>query len=479
MFACGMVPGANTRLPDFTENVEREIREQARRLRRHPSLALWCGNNEIAEGWARWGWQNGRSKKELRKMEADYRALFEEAMPTWLSEEDPYTAYWPSSPSYGRADPRAYTMGDAHDWWVWHDGRPFKSLEYRQPRFMSEFGFQAYPDLRTIAAWRGGLPELMDTADAFLKAHQKHPRGAEQIHRFLLEELGDALPDSFAHYVYLSQWLQGEGMARAVAAQRRNRPWTMGSLYWQFNDVWPAVSWSGIDVDGRWKAMQYRLQRAYAPIAPSLWVDSVEQDGRMEERWGMTLVNDTRKAEQVVWSVQIFSAAGEMHYDAAGYTQVKPGRVDTVWKAEKQNMAALQREDAVLYTEIRRMGEILGHDARLICSPCSWPLDESGLTYRIEWGSDGWPELLLRVEHPAIGIWLHSPYEGRFSENGFDLMPGREVRVSFDPPFGRKPDWNVEIPDPVRFAESLRVFSLGDVLEGPRKRAALEMPLDE
>lgn len=474
MFACGMVPGENTRYPQFTQNVEREIREQARRLRRHPSLALWCGNNEIAEGWERWGWQNGRSKRERERLEADYVFLFEQGIPEWIAEEDPYTPYWPSSPEYGRADPRAYTTGDAHDWWVWHDGRPLKSLEYRLPRFMSEFGFQAYPDLRTIAAWRGGYPALFDSTDAFLKAHQKHPRGVTQIHRFLQRELGEALPDSFAQYVYLSQWLQGEGMARAVAAQRRNRPWTMGSLYWQFNDVWPAVSWSGIDVDGRWKAMQYRLQRAYAAIAPSLWVDSVVVDGQAQERWGLALVNDTRLPENVVWTVKALTASGENLYEAAGYSPLEPGRVDTVWKAETQKLEVLQRDDVLLHTEVRRMGEALGQDTRMLCSPCNWPLAESGLTYRIEHEAGGWPVVLVRVEHPAIGVWLHSPYEGRFSENGFDLMPGREMRVEFKAPFGRKPGWNVEVPDPKRFAESLRIFTLGDVLEGPRSRAVLD-----
>ena len=48
-----MVPGDAT----FTENVKTEIRDNVRRLKHHPSLALWCGNNESEEGWGNWGWQ--------------------------------------------------------------------------------------------------------------------------------------------------------------------------------------------------------------------------------------------------------------------------------------------------------------------------------------------------------------------------------------------------------------------------------------
>jgi beta-mannosidase len=471
MFACAMVPGPATGLPEWADNVDAELEEQIRRLRRHPSVALWCGNNESAEGWLRWGWRNDRSNKERERLEADYDRLFHERLPDLLGRLDPAMAYWPSSPGYGRADPASYRRGDAHDWWVWHDGWPFRHYEDALPRFMSEFGFQAYPDPRTIAAWRGGLPALMDSADAFLAAHQKHPRGAAVIDGFLRRWFGETLPDSLLPYVYLSQWLQAEGMGRAVEAQRARRPWTMGSVYWQLNDVWPAVSWSGIDVDGRWKALQHRLARSMAPVALALDWDSAGA--------ALTLLHDADASAGLVWQVELWTAAGQRLYDAAGFVEARPEARVPLWSASAEALADLSCDDVLLHAELRELGRVTASVTRLPGLPVDWPMAESGITWRAETNADGWPRVRLRAEHPALGVWLHTPYEGRFSDNGFDLLPGREIVVDLEPPFGRKPGWNVEIPDPERFRASLRVLTLGDVLSAARAAAAERAPLPE
>jgi beta-mannosidase len=120
MFACAMYPGDI----EFLANVQEEAEQQVKRLRNHTSIALWCGNNENAEGWKRWGWQNDRTEKEKKDIWNDYLAVFDTILPNTVAEFSE-TDYWETSPKYGRGNPKYKTEGDAHDWWVWHDGYPF------------------------------------------------------------------------------------------------------------------------------------------------------------------------------------------------------------------------------------------------------------------------------------------------------------------------------------------------------------------
>ena len=172
--------------------------------------------------------------------------------------------YWQSSPQYGRGNPKSYSHGDLHYWGVWHDGHSFDSLEHKTGRFMSEFGFQSYPSLSSIA----NFSHAKNRQDTDLQNHQKHSRGDAIIDNYMMEEFG-MIPKEFDDFVYLSQILQSKGIAQGLKAQRRSQPFCMGSLYWQLNDAWPAISWSGIEYNGQWKPMQYAVRDAYHPYLVS------------------------------------------------------------------------------------------------------------------------------------------------------------------------------------------------------------------
>ncbi|MDA0882933.1 MAG: glycoside hydrolase family 2 protein, partial [Bacteroidetes bacterium] len=256
MFACAMYPSNE----NFLNSVKAESEDQLERLKQHPSIALWCGNNEVSEGWDRWGWKTGLDKKELKLLDEAYNTLFLSLLPEQVKKHTsvPYHA---SSPSFGRGDERYLKEGDAHDWWVWHDAYPFEHFQENIPRFMSEFGFQSIPQESTL---RQAIAGDLDTNNVSLLAHQKHHKGFPTISTYLHRDFNKS--NSFQSYAYLSRVQQARGIGMGIRAQRL-APQCMGSLYWQLNDCWPAVSWSSIDSEGQWKALHYEARRANAPFA--------------------------------------------------------------------------------------------------------------------------------------------------------------------------------------------------------------------
>ena len=257
MFACAMYPGDTA----FVNNVKAEITDNIIRLRNHPSIAIWCGNNENDEGWHNWGWQKqfNYSKEEENQIWNNYKKLFHELIPATLNEtlgDHPFF-YWPSSPSIGWGRKESLTQGDSHYWGVWWGKEPFEMYTQKVGRFMSEYGFQGMPPLSTFKKFTSNL----NWANPSIKAHQKHPTGYETIDEYLVRDYKK--PITFEGYVYVSQLLQAEGMKTAIEAHRRAMPYCMGSLYWQFNDCWPVTSWSSIDFYGNWKAFHYQAKRSF------------------------------------------------------------------------------------------------------------------------------------------------------------------------------------------------------------------------
>lgn len=252
-FACGLYPWDK----DFLAKVDAEVADQARRLRGHPSLALWCGNNECDEGWWNWGWRekmpSGRIADEVR---AGYEALFERSIPATLTANDPGRPYISSSPRHGGGREAAYREGDLHDWGLWHGREPFSRAPRKTGRFVSEFGFQSFPSPATLAAWIG----TTDRNDPRFANHQKQPVAAEILGHYMgLEGLRPVKPEQFA---YATRWLQAEALRTHIGAQRLD-PGCAGSLIWQLNDPWPGISWSLIDYNGVAKPAYFAAKRAF------------------------------------------------------------------------------------------------------------------------------------------------------------------------------------------------------------------------
>lgn len=251
MFACAMYPGDKY----FIKTVSQEIMEQVKRLRDHPCLALWCGNNEIDEGWKNWGWQKQYhySKNDSAIIYSDYKNLFEKIIPQIVRENDPRSSYWPSSPGIGWGHKESLQEGDSHYWGVWWGNEPFETYQKKAGRFMSEYGFQGMPSYWSFKKFCTDIkPDLNSIS---VKAHQKHPRGFETIQKYLQRDY--KTPAQFEDYIYVSQLVQANGMKTAIETHRRTKPYCMGSLFWQMNDCWPATSWSAIDYYGTPKALYY------------------------------------------------------------------------------------------------------------------------------------------------------------------------------------------------------------------------------
>lgn len=261
IFSCSIYPLDE---PEFLENVRVEVSENIRRIRHRASLALWCGNNEMEQGWAEWNWQN----PELEILKAVYDKFFHHTLKDWCNAEDPDTTYWASSPSSDTPfeNPNGQIQGDAHYWDVWHGGKPFTAYRNQYPRFMSEFGFQALPPLETIRTFADESEWNMTSY--IMEQHQKNASGNVLMVRQMLDTF--RLPKDFESLVYLSLVLQAEGIRYGVEHWRRHTKRVSGTLYWQLNDCWQVASWSSLDYFGRWKALHYAARRFYAPLMLSI-----------------------------------------------------------------------------------------------------------------------------------------------------------------------------------------------------------------
>lgn len=269
MFACALYPSDTA----FLNNVQEEIKQQVLRLRAHPSLALWCGNNEIDEAWYNWGWQKqfNYTANDSTQLWNGYQSLFHKLIPQILREIDPIRPYHPSSPTTGWGRKESLQQGDLHYWGVWWGKEPLRRYRERTGRFVSEYGFQSMPSSATLLPY---LPQSPWTGDSSaFKNHQKHPFGFEAIQKAMEEELPPAKqPNDFEEYVYRTQVVQARALAYATHAHLLAFPRCMGSLFWQFNDCWPVASWSVVDHQYKSKPAWHTLKQQLVPVR--LLVDS-------------------------------------------------------------------------------------------------------------------------------------------------------------------------------------------------------------
>ena len=295
IFSCSVYPLDD---PAFVENVRVEVVENVRRLRHRASLALWCGNNEMEQGWVEWGW-NGPElagpEGRLRHVLPPHAARVGARRKTLTTPTGPARRP-PTRPS---TSPNGQMQGDAHYWDVWHGRKPFTAYRNQYPRFMSEFGFQSLPPLATIRTYAAEADWNMTSY--VMEQHQKNDSG----NALMVGQMPDTfrMPKDFASLVYLSMVLQAEGIRYGVEHWRRHTDRVAGTLYWQLNDCWPVASWSSIDYFGRWKALHYAARRFYAPVllsiedAPpcqSIYLSSdLLEDWQGEVRWRLTTLDGT------------------------------------------------------------------------------------------------------------------------------------------------------------------------------------------
>lgn len=424
MFACTLYPSD----PAFLENVKQEAADNIKRLRNHPSLALWCGNNEIAVAIKNWGWQSGYAytNTQWESLQQGYDKLFKDVLPQQVATYQPGTFYFHSSPISNWGKPEDFTKGDNHYWGVWHGMEWFEAFNTHIPRFMSEYGFQSFPSMETIRTF--ATKDDYDIFSNVMQAHQKSPaKGNTAIKTYMLHYYRE--PKDFPSFVYLSQVLQAEGMKVAIEAHRRAMPYCMGTLYWQLNDCWPGASWSGRDYDGRWKALQYYVKEAFKPRL----VSSVIENGQLST-W---LVTDTYEGKadllmkavdingKLIWQKELKDISIKAN------TSEKLHAIDTAAILQGNNPARV-----IFYAQLRIDNKDMERNIFYFAPAKDMNLEVPNLdivTSKVA-KDKGIVYIRLKTDKLARNVYLsldNATATDHFEENYFDLLPGetRTIRL--------------------------------------------------
>jgi beta-mannosidase len=446
MFGGGMQPGFD---PAFRASVVAEARDNIRRLRHHPSIVLWCGNNEEETAWKDWG--HGKTLKEAdpvfaAKVWQGYVDLFGNDLRAVVAEEGLGVPYWSSSPS-NDLDTKANDSrrGDKHYWDVW-GGPALPPTAYLKeiPRFMSEYGLQAWPQLSTIDTIANRDEQQID--GPVIRAHQKFMAGEGNTRLLHYIEMEYGTPRSFADFVYLGQVMQAEGIALAALHHRASRPYTMGSLYWQLNDVWPGASWSSVDYYGNWKALHFHARRFFAEVA----VAALRDEGSTR----LSLLNDGLEALPAQWRLRVLDFDGRVLQQREQAATLAPQSATEIARfSDAELLQGADPKRTVAVFELKQGGKLLAQ--RLVYFSAAKEQLLSADQLKVELRAQG-DHHVLRLRGNALvrAVWIGFDHNiGSIEDNAFDLLPGqtRELVVRSD-------------ADLATLRKALQVQTLGDTL---------------
>jgi beta-mannosidase len=417
MFACTFYPGDQA----FMNNVRQEVTHQVRRLRDHPSIAIWVGNNENEVAWQDWGLTN-KMGAEKQTIWSDYLRLFRDLIPGVLRGQDPSRPYWSSSPSADFEDKAGSQLtGDMHYWDVWGGTAPIANYEKQVPRFMSEYGFQSFPELQSVQQFT--VPSDLDIASPVMKQHQRSAAGNPRLLDYLRRDYKE--PKDFASFLYVSQVLQAQAIKLSAEHLRRNRPRVMGSLYWQLDDCWGVASWSSIDYYGRWKALQYYAKRFYA----DLLVSPHEENDNV----ALYVVSDRQQAMPATLRVRLLGLDGRVLHQQVQRVQIEPLTSQAYLKIPRAQL--LRGQDptkVVLACSLEANGQPLATNTYYFASPKEMPLPPARVAATWARTNDSTFQVTLKSKTLARAVCLtRTGGEGFFADNYFDLLPGETKVVTF------------------------------------------------
>jgi beta-mannosidase len=414
----------------FKLNIEAEAEDQVRRLRNHPSIVVWCGNNETESAFD-WAPRPTLPADVRLLIWQDYLTEFSGILPRVVARLDSETPYWPSSPSadYEALSP-VYQSGDAHVWDVWHGRVPFSTYETHHARFVTEYGFQSFPEMKTIEAFT--QPEdRTGILTPVMVAHQKNNEGNSIIHDYLLKDYPE--PKDFASFLYVSQVLQAEGIKIGAEHFRRSRPETMGSIFWQLNDCWPVASWSSIDYYGRWKALQYYARRFYAPVLVSPHVE----DGSLK----VYIVSDKTTATAATLRVRLMDFDGKVLLADSHAVEVTPlsSKVYLDWPLQKLAQAGAANTSRVFVvadlqtggaTDFAMNGAVISRNLAYLAPVKEVHLKPAALKVETT-GANG--SYKIRITSPVLARSVYLSFgdlDVKVSDNYFDILPGETVEIT-------------------------------------------------
>ena len=418
MFACAVY-----NLDDaFEANIRAEIRDNVQRLRHHASLGLWCGNNEMEQFVSEGLWVSSPRQK------ADYIKMYEYVIPQILKAEDPATFYWPASPSSGGSfdEPNAPDRGDVHYWQVWHGGLPFPDYRNHMFRYVSEFGFQSFPCMKTIESFTE--PEDRNVFSYVMEKHQRNASANSKIIAYLAQLY--LYPRDLDTLAYASQLLQAQAMQYGVEHWRRHRGRCMGAVIWQLNDCWPVASWSSIDYYGRWKALHYYAKRFFAPILLSCHEEGVlSQDTNvnaepfpLKKSARLNISNETTVpfSGTVTWSLRTPDAG--VLQEGSFAVSVPP--LSAVWLTE-QDFSEQDTFGCYFSYRLEQQGQPLIQGSVLFCPPKHFRFLDPKLTATI-----AGDEILVRAQAYARSVELLCDGDAVLEDNYFDMDAGeRRIRI--------------------------------------------------
>lgn len=421
MFGGGVVPAYDS---EFRANVVIEAQQQVERLRHHPSIVLWCGNNEEETAWKDWG--IGKEMQKANPEFADkvwqgYRQLFGEDLRKVVQERGLGVPYWSSSPS-NDLDEKANDSdrGDKHYWEVWGGSKPVEDYLRETPRFMSEFGLQAWPSLGTIDAFSKKSEQQID--GPVIRQHQKFMAGEgnQRLLHYIRANYGE--PKDFAHFVYLSQVMQAEGITLAIKHHRASMPRTMGSMYWQLNDVWPGASWSSIDYFGNWKALHYHARKAFAP----LMVVAENLDGVST----VTVVSERLQREQGSLRIRTMDFVGNVVRDETLPFMAEANTASQIKRYQNSELLqARSANDHFVLIELIQDGKVQSRQELYFVAAKDQALPKSTVDY--SWSTLG-EHVVLKLQSKVLTRMLALDFgtlDVSLSDNFVSVIPGETLEI--------------------------------------------------
>jgi len=426
MFACAMYPGNE----EFLENVKREAIQNVKRLRSHPSIAIWCGDNEILSAWNRWGWKEDVYENQgadiVDSVWYAYEDIFHKILPKVVEAYDSTRLYWSSSPSSGFGELENGKSGDNHYWGVWWGKEPFDKYEEFIPRFMSEFGFQSFPTFKSVKKYT--TEEDWNIYSPVMKSHQRSSIGNATIEEYMKRDYH--IPENFEEFLYVGQLLQAKGIKMGIEAQRRAMPYCMGSLYWQLNDCWPVASWSSIDYYGNWKALHYEVRNAFKEVIISTEI--------RDDNLNLYIVSDKLLDTEATLELTLMDFNGRIIKSINEDIIINANSSKVYNKVDISSLTNnLNKSQLLLLSKIKSKDSvIIDLDITYFVSPKNLLLTSPKIDYEIlDWDKKSFV-IEVSTDVLAKNVFLQYEAEGQFSDNYFDIPPNESVRIIFSSDMG-------------------------------------------